>query len=55
MFHADSLGLTKVLGRIEHYRTLLGNDYWKPAALLERLARQGKSFEQWDAERTHAG
>lgn len=52
MFHADMLGLGHVLDRIEHYRSRLGNDYWRPAALLERLAPQGKSFAQWDSERT---
>jgi 3-hydroxyacyl-CoA dehydrogenase len=50
MFHADSLGLAQVLGRIEHYRARLGDDYWKPAALLENLARQGKTFAQRDSE-----
>lgn len=52
MFYADTLRLGHVLERIEHYRSRLGNDYWRPAALLEQLARQGKSFAQWDSERT---
>jgi 3-hydroxyacyl-CoA dehydrogenase len=51
MFHADTLGLGHVLERIEHYRSRLGNDYWRPAPLIERLARQGKAFAQWDSER----
>jgi 3-hydroxyacyl-CoA dehydrogenase len=51
MFHADTLGLGHVLERIEHYRSRLGNDYWRPAPLLEQLARQGKAFAQWDSER----
>jgi 3-hydroxyacyl-CoA dehydrogenase len=55
MFHADTLGLKHVLDRIEHYRARQGNNpshvYWKPAALLEQLAGQGKSFAQWDSER----
>jgi 3-hydroxyacyl-CoA dehydrogenase len=50
MFHADGLGLAQVVGRIEHYRARLGDDYWKPVALLEDLARQGKTFAQRDAE-----
>jgi 3-hydroxyacyl-CoA dehydrogenase len=58
MFHADSLGLAHVLDRVEHYRTrlnnALGDDYWQPAPLLERLARQGSSFSQWDSERASA-
>jgi 3-hydroxyacyl-CoA dehydrogenase len=51
MFYADTLGLGHVLDRIQHYRSQLGNDYWQPAALLEQLARQGRSFAQWDSER----
>jgi 3-hydroxyacyl-CoA dehydrogenase len=51
MFHADTLGTAQVLGRIEHYRARLGDDYWKPAVLIETLARQGKTFAQWDGER----
>ena len=54
MFYADSLGLKHVLGRIEHYRSRVGGEYWQPAALIERLARQGQSFAQWDSERTAA-
>jgi 3-hydroxyacyl-CoA dehydrogenase len=58
MFHADSLGLAHVLAGVEHYRARQahnrGNDYWKPAALLEQLAQQGKSFAQWDSERAAA-
>jgi 3-hydroxyacyl-CoA dehydrogenase len=54
MFHADSLGLNHVLGRIEHYggRMKNRNDYWRPAPLLEKLAQQGRSFAKWDSERT---
>lgn len=53
MFYADSLGLAQVLGRIQHYGERRP-DYWKPAALLEQLAREGKSFAQWDSERSAA-
>jgi 3-hydroxyacyl-CoA dehydrogenase len=54
MFHADSLGLNHVLGRIEHYAVRMKNrnDYWRPAPLLEKLAQQGRSFANWDSERT---
>lgn len=54
MFYADSLGMKHVLGRIDHYRSRVGGDYWKPAALVERLAREGRSFAQWDSERASA-
>jgi len=50
MFYADSLGLPHVADRIRHYHYLLGH-YWKPAALIERLADAKSSFRQWDRER----
>jgi 3-hydroxyacyl-CoA dehydrogenase len=43
MFYADSIGLDTVLGRVLEYRARLG-DHWRPAPLLERLAREGKGF-----------
>jgi 3-hydroxyacyl-CoA dehydrogenase len=46
-FYADTLGLPYVLERIRHYHETLGH-YWRPAGLIERLAAEGASFEQWD-------
>ena len=43
MFYADAVGLPTVLARVKEYRDTFG-DYWKPAALLEKLAAEGKSF-----------
>jgi 3-hydroxyacyl-CoA dehydrogenase len=43
MFYADSVGLPTVLARVKQYREQFG-DYWKPAALLEKLAAEGKTF-----------
>ena len=48
MFYGDTLGLAHVLERAEHYHKLLGH-YWKPADLLVKLAREGGSFEAYDA------
>ena len=48
MFYGDTLGLAHVLERVEHYHKLLGH-YWKPADLLVKLAREGGSFEAYDA------
>ena len=48
MFHADTLGLPVVLERIQHYHARLGH-YWSPSDLLVRLAREGGSFEAYDA------
>ncbi len=45
MFYSDTLGLPHVLERIRHYHKTLGH-YWRPAALIERLAAEGASFEQ---------
>ncbi|CAN5557190.1 3-hydroxyacyl-CoA dehydrogenase NAD-binding domain-containing protein [soil metagenome] len=48
MFYGDTLGLAHVLERVERYHKLLGH-YWKPADLLVKLAREGGSFEAYDA------
>lgn len=47
MFYSDTLGLPHVLERIRHYHEMLGH-YWRPAALIERLAADEASFAQWD-------
>ena len=47
MFYADTLGLPHVAERIRCYHERLGH-YWRPAALIEQLAAQASSFEQWD-------
>lgn len=43
MFYADSVGLPIVLALVREYREQFG-DYWKPAALLEKLVTDGKNF-----------
>jgi len=43
MFYADTVGLPTVLARVNEYRERHG-DYWKPAALLERLVAEGRGF-----------
>lgn len=45
MFHADSIGLDKILARVRRLQEKLG-ERWKPALLLERLAREGARFNQ---------
>jgi hypothetical protein len=37
MFYADTVGLRKICERVREFG-------WKPAALLERLAAEGKVF-----------
>jgi 3-hydroxyacyl-CoA dehydrogenase len=43
MFYADQIGLDKVLARLQELEASAGPQ-WKPAALLERLASEGKKF-----------
>src|SRR5690606_28137052 len=48
MFYADSLGLDKVLARIEEFHKQHGA-WWKPAPLLQKLAAEGRKFADWQA------
>ena len=43
MWYADTVGLKKVLARIEEFHRQHG-ELWEPAPLLKQLAEQGKSF-----------
>ena len=43
MFYADTVGLDKVLESVRRYHSEQG-EFWKPAALLEKLAAEGKKF-----------
>jgi 3-hydroxyacyl-CoA dehydrogenase len=47
MFHADCIGLGKVLERLRELRRKHG-EVWRPAALLERLAGAGRGFASLD-------
>ncbi len=50
MQYADEIGLEKVLQGIQAFQDRLGDRYWKPAALLEDLVKQGKKFSEWAAQ-----
>lgn len=52
MHYADHVGLDKVYATICEFRDRYGADYWQPAPLLEKLAKEGKTFAQWDKERS---
>jgi 3-hydroxyacyl-CoA dehydrogenase len=54
MFHADTVGLKTVLGRIEEFRERHGDDLWAPAPLLGRLSESGSSFGEFDRRRQAA-
>jgi 3-hydroxyacyl-CoA dehydrogenase len=44
MFWADAQGLAKVLARIEAFNRGYRGEHWQPAALLRKLATDGKTF-----------
>ncbi len=50
MFYADTVGLNVILDKILEFQKTLDPQYWQPSALLEKLAREGKTFAQWQAE-----
>jgi len=49
MFYADTLGLPKVLERIQEFERQHGF-WWKPAPLLEQLAKAGRKFCDMEAK-----
>lgn len=51
MKYADMVGLDNVLAATEKYRARYGDLWWTPAPLLERLARSGSSFQEWNENR----
>jgi 3-hydroxyacyl-CoA dehydrogenase len=48
MWFADAQGLGEVLADIQRFFDETGADVWKPSALLERLATEGKTFASLD-------
>jgi 3-hydroxyacyl-CoA dehydrogenase len=53
MFYADRVGLKKIYDRVSTFHRELGQR-WAPARLLERLAKDGKTFKEWDKSRSDA-
>ena len=51
MWYADTVGLKKVLDRIREFEGDHGK-LWSPAPLLVRLAEAGKTFAEFDRERS---
>jgi len=47
MFYADRVGLKTVYERVAAFHREHG-DRWRPAPLLERLAREGRTFQDLD-------
>jgi 3-hydroxyacyl-CoA dehydrogenase len=50
MFYADTVGLAKVLARIQEFEARHGSDLWSPAPLLKRLAQDGRTFADFDRQ-----
>jgi len=55
MFYADTVGLPKVLARIEEFKKTHGADLWEPAPLLKRLVAEGKRFKDLDQQKEGRG
>ena len=51
MFYADTVGLPKVIARIEEFEKKHGSDLWSPAPLLKQLAASGKKFKDFDKQK----
>ena len=49
MHYADSIGLKTVYDTICQFREMHGEALWTPAPLLEKLAVEGKRFNDWTA------
>jgi len=47
LFYADTVGLATVLARVTEFYRELG-ERWRPAPLLELLARDGGTFREYD-------
>jgi 3-hydroxyacyl-CoA dehydrogenase len=46
MFHADTVGLEKVLESIQSFQKGYQGAQWQPAPLLVKLAKQGRRFNE---------
>jgi 3-hydroxyacyl-CoA dehydrogenase len=51
MFYADTVGLPKVLARIQEFENKHGSNLWAPAPLLRKLVAEGKKFKDFDKQR----
>ena len=51
MFHADTLGLDRVVEEIERFAAAGDTYYWRVAPLLRKLAAAGHTFADWDRSR----
>jgi 3-hydroxyacyl-CoA dehydrogenase len=54
MFHADLVGLSTIVERLDHFAVQTGNPDLKPARLLRTLAERNTTFAGWNKDRTLA-
>ncbi|HXD39439.1 MAG TPA: 3-hydroxyacyl-CoA dehydrogenase NAD-binding domain-containing protein [Ramlibacter sp.] len=52
MFYADTVGLKAIYDKIMEFQRTLDPQYWQPAPLLKKLALDGSSFAQWQAQQS---
>ena len=45
MFYADTVGLDKVLAKLQEFQEQDQDDFWQPSPLIERLVAEGKGFK----------
>ena len=45
MYYADSVGLDKVMARLQEFSEQDGDDFWEPAPLIKKLVAEGKGFK----------
>ena len=45
MWWADSVGLAKIVARMDEYKASAGGEHWAVSPLLRRLADEGKTFQ----------
>lgn len=44
MLYADEVGLPAVVRRMQEFEKVSGDPFWKPAAMMEELIKEGKNF-----------
>ena len=49
MFHAETIGLDKLLAGMQRFAAEFGPMHWQPAPLLVELVKSGRSIAQWEA------
>jgi len=47
MFYGDSIGLPKIVAKMRELKEQTGDPMWEPAALMVKLAEEGKGFKDF--------